>query len=103
MSNFAHLFESLKNKDSHKEYEDGQAIEAIQNGMNLSETFWEDFLSVMNNSEALSALLGVPSFKINKWRGRISKYLTKYYEQDEITDYDVKKKRKLVDTEDYYP
>lgn len=102
MSNFAHLFESMKHRDSNKEFDDAQALEAIQNGMNISETFWDDFLSVMNNSEALASLLGVPSFKINKWRGRVTKYLTKYYEQDTVTDYDVKKKRKLVDTEDYY-
>jgi hypothetical protein len=102
MSNFSNLYESMKNRDSHKEYEDKQAIEAIQNGMNLSETFWDDFLAVMNNSDALGSLLGIPSFKINKWRGRISKYLTKYYEQDEVTEYDIKKKRTFVDTEDYY-
>jgi hypothetical protein len=102
MSNFSNLYESMKNRDSHKEYEDKQAIEAIQNGMNLSETFWDDFLAVMNNSDALGSLLGIPSFKINKWRGRISKYLTKYYEQDEVTEYDIKKKRTFINTEDYY-
>ena len=92
----------MKNRDSHKEFEDSQALEAIQNGMNISETFWDDFLAVMNNSEALSSLLGIPSFKINKWRGRVSKYLTKYYEQEDVTEYDIKKKREFVDTEDYY-
>jgi hypothetical protein len=102
MSNFGNLFESMKNRDSHKEFEDSQALEAIQNGMNISETFWDDFLAVMNNSEALSSLLGIPSFKINKWRGRVSKYLTKYYEQEDVTEYDIKKKREFVDTEDYY-
>ncbi len=102
MANFGQLFESLNRKDSHKEYEDSQALEAIQNGMNINPAFWEDFLGVMNNSEALAALLGIPDFKINKWRGRINKYLTKFYEQDEISEYDLKKKRKLVDTNDFY-
>lgn len=102
MANFSQLFESMSKSDSHKEYEDGQAIEAIQNGMNINPNFWDDFLAVMNNSEALASLLGIPSFKIYKWRGRISKYLTKYYEQEDVSEYDIKKKRKLVDTDDFY-
>lgn len=102
MANFSQLYESMRKSDSHKEYEDRQALESIQNGMNINPNFWDDFLSVMNNSEALSSLLGIPSFKINKWRNRISKYLTKYYEQDDVSEYDLKKKRKLIDTKDFY-
>ncbi len=83
-----------------KEYEDAQALEAIRNGMNLDENFWQNFISVLNNTEALSNLLGVPAIKMNKWRGRIAKYLTKHLETSG-DEYEVKKKRKFVDVSDF--
>lgn len=83
-----------------KEYGDSQALEAIANGFNVDEEFWQNFLMVLNNTEALSALLGIPAIKINKWRGRITKYLTKHLETTG-EDYEVKKKRKFIDTSDF--
>lgn len=101
MSNFAYLFENMeRSKKFDKEHEDSQALEAIQNGINVDENFWQNFLAVLNNTEALSNLLGVPAIKMNKWRGRVQKYLTKYLE-DSGDDIDLKKKRKLVDISDY--
>jgi hypothetical protein len=100
MSNFAYLFENMDRARKHEqEYVDGQALEAITNGMNVDENFWANFLSVLNNSEALSNLLGIPSVKMNKWRGRIQKYLTKYYDT-QGEEPDLKKKRKFVDISD---
>ena len=83
-----------------KENEDKQAMEAIANGMNIDENFWQNFMMVLNNTEALSSLLGIPAIKLNKWRSRVSKYLTKYLE-DSGEDFDVKRKRKFVDVSDF--
>lgn len=102
MSNFAYLFENMdRNKQSDQEEKDQKAMEAISMGMNIREDFWQDFLMLLNDTEALSALLGVPSIKMNKWYSRVGKYLTKYYDQ-EGEQVDIKKKRKLIDTDDFY-
>jgi hypothetical protein len=102
MSNFAYLFESMdRYKKDNKEYIDSQSMEAIRNGMNLREDFWQDFIAVTNNAEALSALLGIPAIKISKWNGKVKKYLTKYYEE-EGEQVDLKKKRKFINTSDFY-
>jgi hypothetical protein len=102
MSNFAYLFESMdRYKKDNKDYIDSQCMEAIRNGMNLREDFWQDFIAVTNNAEALSILLGIPAIKISKWNSKIKKYLTKYYEE-EGHEVDLKKKRKFIDTSDFY-
>jgi hypothetical protein len=102
MSNFAYLFENMdRARRMEKEYTDEQALEAIQNGLNVDENFWQNLLMVLNNTEAFSNLLGIPAIKMNKWRGRIQKYLTKYYEQHGEPEIDLKKKRKFVDISDY--
>jgi len=101
MANFSFLFENMeRSKQFDKEYQDSQALEAIQNGINVDENFWNNFLAVLNNTEALSNLLGVPAIKMNKWRGRIIKYLTKHLE-DSGEQVDLKKKRKLIDISDF--
>jgi hypothetical protein len=101
MSNFSYLFENMdRSRRLEKENEDKQAMEAIANGMNIDENFWQNFMMVLNNTEALSSLLGIPAIKLNKWRSRVSKYLTKYLE-DSGEDFDVKRKRKFVDVSDF--
>jgi hypothetical protein len=101
MSNFAYLFENMdRARRLEKEYVDEQAMEAIQNGINVDEEFWQKFQMLLNNTEALGNLLGIPAIKMNKWRGRVQKYLTKYYE-DHGEELDLKKKRKFVDIDDF--
>lgn len=102
MSNFSYLFENMdRNKRFEEQEKDQKALEAIQMGMNIREDFWQDFLMLLNDTDALSALLGIPAVKMNKWYSRVGKYLTKYYDAEgEIPD--IKKKRKLIDTDDFY-
>ena len=101
MSNFGYLFENMERARKHEqEYIDSQSIEAIQNGINQDENFWANFLSVLNNTEALGSLLNIPPIKMNKWRSRIQKYLNKYYE-NQGEEPDLKKKRKFVDVSDF--
>ena len=101
MSNFAYLFENMdRNRRSEEQFKDEKALEAIKMGINIREDFWQDFLMLLNDTESLSALLGIPAVKMNKWYSRVGKYLAKHYDTDDGT-FDIKKKRKLIDTKDF--
>lgn len=65
---------------------DKKSTEAIRAGINIRDDFWDDFLSLTNNSTALAELLKVPATKISAWRSRIQKYLDKVREEDEVPD-----------------
>ena len=78
-----------------------KALEAIQNGMNLDENFWRNFLLLINNSDALGTLLHTKPEKVNTWRNNVKKYLTKYYEKEDAELADLQKKRKFVNSKDY--
>lgn len=102
MASFGSLFENMDyQKKLRKEQEEKKALEAIQSGLNLDEEFWSDFLSLVNNSEALGALLGIRAANIHEWRNRISKYLRMYYEKEESDAGNMQKKKKFVNTKDY--
>lgn len=102
MASFGSLFENMDyQKKLKKEQQEKKALEAIQSGLNLDEGFWRDFLLLINNSEALGALLGVNPNQIHEWRNRISKNLRKYYEQEEQDVDNLQKKKKFVNTKDY--
>ena len=70
---FVELWESMQ-ADKKGPTED-RKISVIRSGIGIRENFWEDFLSVINNSEGLSELLDVPTTKISEWHERISKAL----------------------------
>lgn len=102
MASFGSLFENMDyNKKLSKEKEEKKAIEAIQSGLNLDEEFWRNFLLLINNSEALGSLLGVRPANIHEWRNRVSKYLRKYYEKEDLEAEGLQKKKKFVNTKDY--
>lgn len=100
MANFGSLFENMDyQKKLSKETEERRAVESIQQGLNITEDFWKDFMMLCNNPDALGALLGVPNNKIIEWRGRIGKFLRKHYEKEELVI--IQKKKKLVNSQDY--
>jgi hypothetical protein len=102
MASFGSLFENMDyQKKLRKEQDEQKALEAIQSGLNLDEDFWRDFLLLINNSEALGALLGIRPANIHEWRNRVSKYLRKYYEKEERDVGSLQKKKKFVNTSDY--
>lgn len=55
--------------------EESKAMEAIRSGMHLRKEecgdFWEDFITICGNSDALSELLNVPRETITGWPGKI--------------------------------
>lgn len=78
----------------------GEVLTAIRNGLHLRKkeecgNFWDDFISVCNNSSALAALLGVRSEQVSSWPNKIRKALEEV-EEEENQD----KKPELIHTGD---
>lgn len=73
--------------NSHKgHHQDDKGMEAIRNGINIRDDFWDDFLLVINNAGALSELLEVPVTKISGWHSRVSAALEKVKQADTVPD-----------------
>lgn len=90
MASLGFLIERLsKSKDLNKEE---KIKEIISFGKNIRDDFWEDFILLLNNPEALSMLLDVPEDNIITWYGKIKKYLDEKDNETEI----YKKRRKLL-------
>lgn len=90
MASLGFLIERLsKSKDSNKEE---KIKEIISFGKNIRDDFWDDFILLLNNPEALSVLLDVPEDNIITWYGKIKKYLDEKDDETEI----YKKRRKLL-------
>jgi len=72
------------------------ATKAIRNGIGISKNFWDDFLLLLNNAEAVSDLLDVPVEKIGTWRESINKAIDKVHASDgEVIP---KEKKRLLKT-----
>lgn len=88
-----HMQQSLTESD-----EDSKAMDAIRTGIGVREDFWSDFLLVINNSEALSELLDIPSTKISSWHSKVNDALSKVKTADETPE--VKKNTTMMSTGD---
>lgn len=66
----------------------------IETGKNINDSFWEDFLLVLNNSSGLSSLLGVPRSKIITWNKKIKEALKENKEKEN----NLSKKHKIIKT-----
>ena len=62
--------------------DNGKALEAIRNGLNLLPDFWDDFLKVVNNSDGLASLLGVDAGQVTQWGEKVSNALKKIKDTD---------------------
>ena len=76
-----------------------KSTSVIRSGIGIREDFWEDFLSIINNSEGLSELLDVPVGKISTWREKISSALEKVKRIDGKEQ--PKDNKKLLQTGDF--
>jgi hypothetical protein len=84
MSSFQKLWENIQTqKDT--SYDD-RAMSAIRTGLGVDESFWDNFLQVINNSEDLSELLDIPVVKISNWHTKIKHALHKVKEADRKTN-----------------
>jgi len=79
--------------------EESQAMEAIRNGLNLRKPdcgdFWEDFITVSGNADAMSELLEVPREKVTNWASKITELVDKVKEDE---DQDGNKKKGIIPT-----
>lgn len=80
--------------------DNGETLTAIRNGLHLRKSeecgnFWDDFISICNNSTALAALLGVKAEQVSTWPMKVRKALDKVNDED-----DEEKKPEIVQTGD---
>jgi hypothetical protein len=88
-------FEDFLSNINENSHESG-AIKAIRNGIGINKNFWEDFLLLLNNAEAVSSLLDVPVEKIGTWHDSIKKAMDDVHKADgEIIP---SRKKKLLKT-----
>lgn len=99
MHSFAKILELMEHSsflddDSRNEE---KCIAAIRTGLNINADFWDGFLRLCNNADALSVLLDVPKDRIAKWSQRIRKYLeiTRKLDGDQNA---MSKKAKMIPT-----
>jgi hypothetical protein len=92
--NFWKLNESLNGGEK----DDDQAMQAIRTGQNVSKdsNFWEDFITVTGNADAMSALLGIPKERITGWASKIRSLVAKVEEMDDHTT--KKPKHQIINT-----
>jgi hypothetical protein len=66
--------------------EETKAMEAIRNGMNIRKPecgdFWDDFISVSGNADAMADLLEVPKEKVSSWASKIHDLIEKVKQKD---------------------
>src|SRR5688572_4722759 len=92
---FQRLWENMESsrKGGHP---DDKSMEAIRNGINVREDFWDDFLLVINNSGALSELLDIPVTKIAGWHHKVKESLERVKQADAVPE--PKDKGKMIKT-----
>ena len=66
----------------------GEVLTAIRNGLHLRKSedcgsFWDDFISVCNNSTALAALLGVKPEQVSSWPMKVKNALEQVTDEDD--------------------
>ena len=92
---FRKLWESIEDTRMDQPIDD-KAMSAIRTGIGIRDTFWDDFLQLVNNADGLSDLLDVPEEKIIAWRHHITKNLNKVQDSDKSQD--VQRKNKILKT-----
>lgn len=95
MTSFHKLWENMHFDSANGDSND-KSLDAIRIGIGINEKFWDDFIKITNNSEALASLLDIPSTKINKWRERIKEALELVQKMDSSEE--TKKNTKLLKT-----
>lgn len=86
---FKELFESVKQHES-------KSMLAIRNGLGIKKDFWNDFLLLLNNSEAVAELLGVPIERVSTWKNKVNHSLNLVKKSDKTIM--SKEKGKLLKT-----
>ena len=93
MTNFNFILERLSNIKDKDNYKEEKIKDLIQLGKKIDESFWDNFLIILNNTDSFSILFDIPEEKISNIYRKIKKYL-----KDNHEDYYYKnnKTRKLL-------
>lgn len=86
MPSFHQLWEIIDGPPLMDSGNETQAMAAIRNGLQRGETFWDDFITVCGNAEALSELLDVPKEKVTGWASKIKETISKVKRADDHDD-----------------
>jgi hypothetical protein len=93
MVSFLKLWENMTQED--ESMENTKAMKAIRIGLNIREDFWDDFIRLMNNPDAVAELLGIRPDQISSWGNAINHNLNKVEEADRLDNKEVKKHKVL--------
>ena len=75
MTNFNFLLERLSNINDEEKYNDEKIKDLIKLGNKIDDSFWTNFLMVLNKTDSFSILFEIPEEKISKIYRKIKKYL----------------------------
>lgn len=93
MNNFNSLFERLASIHDKDRYEDEKIKDIISLGKNIDESFWDNFLILLSNTDSFSILFDIPEEKISSIYRKIKKYLNNHKDDNYIKS---NKTRKLL-------
>lgn len=101
MVSFAKLWEQMQ--EDEEVGADTPEMEAIRTGLNQNEDFWDQFLLVCNNSNALATLLGVRPDQVSSWHPKVQKALDKVRKSDDQPSGSDDVKKEMLPTGDDGP
>ena len=96
MTSFCRLIEKMDESMVLENIDNSKAIAAVRAGINLRADFWDDFIKICNQSNALSELLGVRKEIIARWPNAVREALSQVEKQDSMAS--VSKKASLITT-----
>lgn len=94
--NFQRLWEQMELGVEKEQPIEDSVASVIRTGAGVSDSFWDDFILVINNSAGLSKLLDVPEDKIGGWAEKIKSAVDAVRRAD--SESDPGKNSKLVKT-----
>jgi len=97
---FQRLWEHMYAPEKDAEHIDTKSMKAIRTGIAVRENFWDDFVQVCNNSDAIAELLGVRPEQVSGWGSRVKHNLDRVQKADTAGDSEGKQKTKVLDTGD---
>lgn len=108
MVSFADFWEQIDKDKARKSPlmssgEDDRALVVARIGKEMHEegetSFWDEFVTICNNADGLSQLLGVPAGQIRSWPAKIQEVLDKLERQTAVNPSE-KQKAEMVPTGD---
>lgn len=97
---FKRLWENMYAPEKDAEHIDTKSMKAIRTGIAVRDNFWDDFMQVCNNTDAIAELLGVRPEQVGSWGGRVKHNLERVRNADTAGEGEEKTQTKVIDTGD---